>query len=131
MGIMNSSLLGCATGLTAEGYLNNTRDAMLSQGRPQGYIEGYLDGCSTGRRMAGDKKFEYKRNVVRADRDALYARGWQDGQIQCRNDVIAEEEAKCKEQSFSNEPADERHRRMEAQKNSSAEAQEMWEFLRK
>lgn len=136
-GILSMAILlvGCTTGLSPERYLENTREFMVSQGKPPAYVEGYMDGCSTGRRMGGDTKFHYKRNNARADRDALYARGWQDGQISCRNEVIAEEQSKCKEGNnggfIGTNIEDERRRRIEAQSRSDAETREIWEQLRK
>jgi hypothetical protein len=63
---------------------------MLSQGNPPSYVAGYIDGCSAGRRLAGDKTFTYRKNNSRFETDALYARGWQEGQINCRNEVLVE-----------------------------------------
>ena len=51
-----------------------------------------MDGCSAGRRLAGDKRFVYLKNGTRFEKDALYARGWQEGQINCRNEAIEEDE---------------------------------------
>lgn len=82
-------LVGC-TGLNPDRYLANKQTYMLSQGNPPSYVAGYIDGCSAGRRLAGDKAFAYRKNNARFDTDALYARGWQEGQINCRNEVLIE-----------------------------------------
>lgn len=82
-------LVGC-TGLSSERYLANKQTFMLSQGFPPAYVAGYADGCSAGRRLAGDTNFVFRKNNTRFDRDALYARGWQEGQINCRNEAQEE-----------------------------------------
>jgi hypothetical protein len=83
-------LTGC-TGLSSDRYLFNKRSFMLSEDHPPAYVAGYVDGCSAGRRLAGDNRFVYRKDSVRFDKDALYAQGWQEGQINCRNEALAEE----------------------------------------
>lgn len=80
---------GC-TGLSPERFLANKQEFMISQGNPPTYVAGYIDGCSSGRRLAGDKGFVYRKNNTRFEKDALYARGWQEGQINCRNEALEE-----------------------------------------
>lgn len=82
---------GCAGGLSPERYLLNKQSFMLSEGNPPAYVTGYADGCSAGRRLAGDKRFVYRKNGTRFEKDALYARGWQEGQINCRNEALEED----------------------------------------
>jgi len=90
-------LLSACTGLDPERYLSNKQSFMINQGNPPSYAEGYIDGCSAGRRLAGDKHFIYRKNATRFDKEALYAKGWQDGQINCRNEVLEEEQFFLKE----------------------------------
>lgn len=133
--VLTGILTGCSTGMSAEHYLTTTRENMMGQGKPPAYVQGYLDGCSTGRRMAGDKKYSYRRDNVRMDQDALYARGWQEGQIFCRNEAIAEKQEKL--QSSGNGMGffnfdEERQRRVEAEsRRADAEVQEIWDELKK
>ena len=82
-------LSGCI-GLSGKRYLENKHLFMVGRGDPAPYADGYVDGCSCGRRLAGDQRFKYRQNTVRLEKDALYARGWQEGQINCRNEVIAD-----------------------------------------
>jgi len=84
-------LTGC-TGLSPDRYFLNKQSFMLSEGNPPAYVSGYVDGCSAGRRLAGDKRFVYRKNSTRFEKDALYARGWQEGQINCRNEALEEDE---------------------------------------
>ena len=65
---------------------------MLNQGNPPAYVAGYVDGCASGRRLGGDRRFSYRKNNTRFDKDALYARGWQEAQINCRNETLTEGE---------------------------------------
>lgn len=130
-------LTGCSTGISPDRHLANTRDFMLSQGKPKAYVEGYLDGCSTGRRTAGDKKFSYKRDNLRADKDALYARGWEDGQVCCRNEYIAEQQkeveyrAESRGVSFSSIDEERNRRVTEESRRADAKVQEIWDELKK
>lgn len=82
------SLFGC-TGLSPDRYLDNKQAYMIGQGDPPAYVAGYVDGCSSGRRLAGERRFKYRKNELRFEKDALYARGWQEGQINCRNEVLS------------------------------------------
>ncbi len=89
LGLLCLLLCSC-TGLGANRYLNNKHLFMVGRDLPEPYADGYVDGCSVGRRLAGDKRFAYRQDSVRFEKDALYARGWQEGQINCRNEVLAE-----------------------------------------
>lgn len=83
-------LLSACTGLSANRYLNNKHVFMVGRDLPTPYADGYVDGCSVGRRLAGDKRFAYRQDGLRFEKDAVYARGWQEGQVNCRNEVLAE-----------------------------------------
>jgi hypothetical protein len=89
--VLLGTLTGC-TGLSANRYLSNKHSFMLEQGDPPSYVAGYIDGCSTGRRLSGDTNFNYRKDNLRFDKDALYAKGWQEGQINCRNEALEEDE---------------------------------------
>jgi hypothetical protein len=91
MFVFAAFLTGCAGGLSPERFLLNKQSFMLSEGSPPAYVAGYVDGCSAGRRLAGDKRFVYRKNGTRFEKDALYARGWQEGQINCRNEALEED----------------------------------------
>jgi hypothetical protein len=123
--IMGTTLVltGCTAGINRESYLKNTHSYLVSQGQPPAYVDGYIDGCSTGRMLAGDKGFKYRKDVVRADRDALYARGWQDGHITCRNEALCEQQQPAGTACMVTN--DSRRRQEEA------EMRAMWEELKK
>lgn len=124
------SLTGCM-GLSSNRHLTSLRDHLICEGKPPAYVDGYVDGCDTGRYLAGVKGSYYRKDAVRADQDALYARGWQDGQITCRNEAIVErqQQAIASGQSGSvivSDMDETRRRRME-----EAEMQEIWDQLKK
>ncbi len=131
-------LSGC-TGLSPDRYLSNKQTFMLNQGNPPAYVLGYIEGCSSGRRLAGDKRFAYRKNTIRFDKDALYARGWQEAQINCRNESLAEalkvpavNGRKDSDPSSANTIEAQRHRRVEAESRAAeAEMREIWEELKK
>lgn len=131
-------LVGCAgmTGLSPDRYLSSKYTYMVNQGNPPSYVAGYVDGCSTGRRVGGDKRFGYRKNNTRAEKDALYARGWQEGQINCRNEVLQETCDPLKPEQvrapmgLSIDEA--RRQRVEAESRASdTEVSEIWEELKK
>lgn len=118
-------LTGCGVFKT-DGYLAGKREDLIVQGKPPSYIDGFMDGCTSGMRMAGDTKFRYMKDNTRADRDALYAKGWDDGQICCRNEALVMKE------NGSSSYEEERRRRIKAtSKADEAEMREIWEQLRK
>lgn len=125
------SLTGCGGAFT-DRYLTNKREMMTMEGKPQAYVDGYMDGCASGMSLAGDKRFKYFKNQVRADQDALYARGWDDGQICCRNEVLLEkqqqQQAEC---GYSNFDEERRRRIKERTQADEAEMRELWEQLKK
>lgn len=125
---MLSILTGCS-GVTTDRFLSYKHEDLAKQGKPPAYIEGYVDGCSSGMRMGGDTHFDYRKDVQRAERDALYAKGWDDGQICCRNEAILE---KQRQEEIKREGYDltaERQRRSDAA--NDAEMREIWEQLKK
>lgn len=128
-------LLTACTGMSPDRYLANKQAFMVNQGNPPAYVEGYVDGCSCGRLQAGDRRFKYCRDSLRFDKDALYAKGWQDGEINCRNDVLREqvEAAQNKDRmALPNDIDEERRRRVEAESRAAdQEAHEIWEELKK
>lgn len=126
------SLVGC-TGLSPDRYLANKHSFMIGRGDPPAYVSGYVDGCSSGRRLAGEKRFVYRKNELRFEKDALYARGWQEGQINCRNEVLSQGLGmRSDDDHIGQTVKEDRKRRMESEDRSvDAEMREIWEALRK
>lgn len=131
---MTILLVGCSS--SADRYLANKHTFMLGQSKPPSYVDGYIDGCSAGKRLAGDQDFKYKQDAARMDRDALYSRGWQDGQIYCRNEILIEQqraaEERCKESNVITDINEERNRRVAKESRAAeSEMREIWEELKK
>ena len=127
-------LSGCSTGAGgAKVYLADKATVLLGKGNPPSYVDGYIDGCSSGKRMGGDKRFSYKKDIERSEREALYARGWQEGQITCQNETLAEDYYRQSERSgMSSELDVTRQRRVEAESRAAAaEMEEIWNELKK
>lgn len=130
--VIGSTLLlaGCGA-VSPDRHLSSLRDHMVAEGKPASYVDGYVDGCDSGRYLAGVKKSYYRKDNLRSEQDALYARGWQDGQICCRNEAIVEKQQKALASGVcsdlvSSSTDETRRRRME-----EAEMQEIWDQLKK
>ena len=102
---------------------------MLDQGDPPAYVAGYVDGCGAGRRLAGDKSFAYRKNNTRFEKDALYARGWQEAQINCRNEALTQDLRSLVDPKKQQTPND---KKVEAENRAAeVEMHEIWEELKK
>lgn len=118
-------LLTACSNIVSERNLTNMHAYMVSEGKPPAYVDGYIDGCSSGRSLAGDKNYQYRRDNVRVEQDALYARGWEDGQITCRNECIVE-----KQQLGSVAPTNTSHEQAK-RREEEAELRAMWDEIKK
>jgi len=135
IGFLFLGITGC-TGLSSDRYLANKQAFMLNHGNPPAYVAGYIDGCSTGRRLGGDRHFVYRKNNTRFEKDALYARGWQEAQINCRNEALAqdgmlEKETSNKKKADSGAADSASSVKSEKDKIAEEEMRLMWEELKK
>lgn len=62
---------------------------MTAQGYPPHYVDGFDDGCHSGRKAGGSLFDQFKKDVPRFERDTLYAQGWSDGFRQCETEQEA------------------------------------------
>jgi len=126
-------LTACSSGSGgAQWYLADKQSSLLAKGNPPSYVDGYVDGCASGKRMGGDKRFTYKRDEIRAEKEALYARGWQEGQITCRNEALVDEQNRLRESRPMSSIDEERQRRVAAESRAAeAQMQEIWDELKK
>ena len=69
----------------------STRDALLSQGYPPVFAEGFQDGCQSGQEAAGAITGGYRKNVPLYLSNGQYAEGWGDGFQQCQAMVESRE----------------------------------------
>ena len=55
-------------------------------GYPEPYKDGYVDGCGSGTKAAGNPYYTFKKDVMRFDSDKFYSQGWTDGFNVCKAD---------------------------------------------
>jgi hypothetical protein len=67
----------------------STRDALIEQGFPPAYAEGYDDGCASGEKAAGGLFGEARKDPSRYGADDQYTRGWDAGSGKCQRDTAA------------------------------------------
>lgn len=89
-------LVGCET----------THEALIAQGYPPAYADGYDDGCGSGRQAAGAISGEFRKNVPRYLDEAKYALGWNDGFQQCQAMRVSQERQQYEEQRNSDRDRD-------------------------
>ncbi|MGV2465744.1 UNVERIFIED_CONTAM: hypothetical protein QO022_45345, partial [Pseudomonas aeruginosa] len=76
---------------TLLGGCESTHQYLLAKGYPPAYADGFDDGCGSGRQAAGSISGEFRKDVPRYLREAIYASGWGDGFEQCRSMARSEE----------------------------------------
>ena len=62
------------------------RDSMIQQGYPMSYVDGFDDGCHSGKKAGGMMFEHFKKDVKRFDTDSQYAQGWSDAFRQCETE---------------------------------------------
>ena len=67
------------------------RDTMLKEGYPRSYVDGFDDGCHSGKKAGGSMFDQFKKDVRRFNGDPQYAQGWSDGFRQCETEQEAME----------------------------------------
>ncbi|WP_031759324.1 hypothetical protein [Pseudomonas aeruginosa] len=70
------------------------------RGSPPAYADGFDDGCGSGRQAAGSISGEFRKDVPRYLREAIYASGWGDGFEQCRSMARSEERRRFEERQW-------------------------------
>ncbi len=58
-------------------------DILREQGQPRAYVDGFDDGCHSGKKAGGSLFDQFKKDVRRFEYDHEYATGWGDGFRQC------------------------------------------------
>ena len=66
--------------------LTEEREKVLKSGASEAYADGYIDGCSTGRRTLGNKKFSATKNKKRCKKEPDYKMGWDEGYDDCQQE---------------------------------------------
>ncbi len=65
------------------------REIMVSQGYPLSYADGFDDGCHSGKKAGGSMFDQFKKDVIRFEKDSQYAQGWSDDFRQCETEQEA------------------------------------------
>jgi len=60
-------------------------DRQVGADQPQEYKDGYLDGCTSGKKAAGYLYAKLAKDVIRYTDDQLYHQGWDDGFNICKS----------------------------------------------
>ena len=103
-------IVGVLSLLAATGCVSQ-KEAMVKDGYPLAYAEGFDDGCHSGNKAGGSLFDEFRKDVSRFARESQYAQGWSDGFRQCESQQeatqrqmrIAVEQQKLIEQRKANE----------------------------
>jgi hypothetical protein len=80
-------VVGCATQ-----QLARLRGNLHQKGFSDEYVDGYVDGCSSGYNLAGNYQFEFLKDVPRYKSQPLYAEGWDEGHHKCKTEYESLEE---------------------------------------
>lgn len=67
------------------------KELMIKEGYPIAYVDGFDDGCHSGKSAGGSDFDRFKKDVNRFDKDAKYAQGWSDAFRQCETEEEARE----------------------------------------
>jgi len=61
-------------------------DLLREQGQPITYVDGFDDGCHSGKKAGGSMFDQFRKDVRRFEIDREYASGWSDGFRQCETE---------------------------------------------
>ncbi len=79
------SILALGSIVTISGCASEA-DLLREQGQPVAYVDGFDDGCHSGKKAGGSLFDQFKKDVRRFERDDEYASGWSDGFRQCETE---------------------------------------------
>jgi len=60
------------------------KEAMIKQGYPAVYAQGFQDGCDSGNNAGGSAFDQFKKNIELYSHNSNYRQGWDDGYKQCK-----------------------------------------------
>jgi hypothetical protein len=80
--VMSTLVAACAAVVLA-GCVSSTPPAL--EGRPPAYVQGYKDGCASGKSVEGSVFYTYQKNIYLFESDKDYKEGWNDAYRQCRS----------------------------------------------
>ncbi len=79
------SMLALGSLVTISGCASET-DMLRQQGQPIAYVDGFDDGCHSGKKAGGSLFDQFTKDVRRFESDQEYASGWSDGFRQCETE---------------------------------------------
>ncbi len=62
---------------------------LIQEGASPAYAQGFDDGCSSGKKAAGDIFSQFHKNVSEYQHNSDYHMGWNDGHEECHNEGIS------------------------------------------
>jgi hypothetical protein len=65
------------------------KEIMIKEGYPLAYVDGFDDGCHSGRSAGGSNFDRFKKDINRFEKEAKYAQGWSDAFRQCETEEEA------------------------------------------
>ncbi|MBA1190422.1 hypothetical protein G7Z99_15415 [Pseudomonas entomophila] len=77
--------------LSLSGGCQSTSERLLAEGYPPVFVDGFADGCASGRHAAGELD-AFRKNVPAYLQQPDYALGWDDGFRQCQARADSETE---------------------------------------
>lgn len=79
-------LSACTTKFNPHTYLSNLHGDLLMQGNSVAYADGYIDGCASGKKSAGNINFHFSKNINRFESEKDYNTGWIQGYQFCKEE---------------------------------------------
>jgi hypothetical protein len=71
------------TGCASEG------ERLMREGASPEYAKGYDDGCSSGKKAAGDMFSQFHKNIRAYQANGDYRQGWNDGHEECKSEWMS------------------------------------------
>ncbi len=62
---------------------------LMQEGASPEYAQGFDDGCSSGKKAAGDMFSQFHKNIQAYRSTADYRQGWDDGHEECRSEWLS------------------------------------------
>lgn len=69
-------------------YVFADRNTLLMRGHSTNFVDGYLDGCQSGQKAAGDSMSSYTKNEDLAKISSDYLTGWEQGNLFCYKHMV-------------------------------------------
>ena len=84
--ILLTACVGAALLLTSCG---TEGQRLMAEGASPSYAQGFDDGCSSGKKSAGDMFAQFHKDIRQFQSSQDYRQGWNDGHEECRNEWLS------------------------------------------